>query len=164
MCGAQRGIVASGEHAGKVVVKVSERFFRPAEVELLLGDPAKAREVLGWDPDKMTPVDKLCEEMVDSDIELAKMELAKNDLKKKLKVRRVAGSALHVGPVSGFLVQDRSRLFMTCAVACPVAAAGAILSPPQPTCQAEPNLPRHCRSVISSCVLGGGCMTKFCAW
>jgi hypothetical protein len=82
----QRGIVASGEHAGKVVVKVSERFFRPAEVELLLGDPTKTREVLGWDPDKMTAVDKLCEEMVDSDIELAKMEMAKNDLKKKLKV------------------------------------------------------------------------------
>jgi GDPmannose 4,6-dehydratase len=82
----ERGIVASGEHAGKVVVKVSERFFRPAEVELLLGDPTKTREVLGWDPDKMTAVDKLCEEMVDSDIELAKMEMAKNDLKKKLKV------------------------------------------------------------------------------
>jgi len=82
----ERGIVASGEHAGKMVVKVSERFFRPAEVELLLGDPAKAREVLGWDPDKMTSVDKLCEEMVDADIELAKMELAKIDLKKKLKV------------------------------------------------------------------------------
>ena len=85
-CCLQRGIVVSGEHAGKTVVKVSERFFRPAEVELLLGDPAKAREVLGWDPDKMTSVEKLCEEMVDSDIELAKMELAKNDLKKKLKV------------------------------------------------------------------------------
>jgi GDPmannose 4,6-dehydratase len=82
----ERGMVASGEHAGKVVVKVSERFFRPAEVELLLGDPTKTREVLGWDPDKMTAVDKLCEEMVDSDIELAKMELAKIDLKKKLKV------------------------------------------------------------------------------
>jgi GDPmannose 4,6-dehydratase len=82
----ERGIVASGEHAGKVVVKVSERFFRPAEVELLLGDPTKTREVLGWDPDKMTAVDKLCEEMVDSDIELAKMEMAKIDLRKKLKV------------------------------------------------------------------------------
>lgn len=89
-CHLQRGIVASGEHAGKVVVKVSERFFRPAEVDLLLGEPSKAREVLGWDPDKMTSVEKLCEEMVDSDIELAKMELAKNDLKKKLKVRCTA--------------------------------------------------------------------------
>jgi GDP-D-mannose dehydratase len=81
------GVVASGEHAGKVVVRISERFFRPAEVDLLLGDPTKARTVLGWDPDTMTPVDKLCEEMVDADIELAKMELARNDLRKKLKVR-----------------------------------------------------------------------------
>jgi hypothetical protein len=86
----QRGIVASGEHAGKEVVKVSERFFRPAEVELLLGDPTKAKEVLGWDADKQTSVDKLCEEMVDSDIEMAKMEMARNDLRKKLKVRAAA--------------------------------------------------------------------------
>lgn len=69
-----------------MVVKVSERFFRPAEVELLLGDPAKAKAVLGWDADKQTSVEKLCEEMVDADIELAKMDLAKIDLKKKLKV------------------------------------------------------------------------------
>jgi GDPmannose 4,6-dehydratase len=79
------GIVASGEHAGKVVVKVSERFFRPAEVDLLLGDPTKAKTVLGWDPDTMTPVDKLCEEMVDCDCALAALEIHKNDLKKKLK-------------------------------------------------------------------------------
>jgi GDP-D-mannose dehydratase len=95
----QRGIVASGEHAGKVVVKVSERFFRPAEVELLLGDPQKARDVLGWDPDKMTQVDKLCEEMVDADVELAKMELAKIDLKKKLKVGSGYAAVLSAGVV-----------------------------------------------------------------
>ena len=37
----QFGIVASGERAGETVIRVSERFFRPAEVELLLGDPSK---------------------------------------------------------------------------------------------------------------------------
>ena len=37
----QIGIVASGERAGETVIRVSERFFRPAEVELLLGDPSK---------------------------------------------------------------------------------------------------------------------------
>lgn len=82
----QRGVVASGEHEGKVVVKVSERFFRPAEVELLLGDPTKAKEVLGWHPEQLTSVEQLCEEMVDSDVELGKLEIMNNEMKKKLKV------------------------------------------------------------------------------
>ncbi|WIA08999.1 hypothetical protein OEZ85_008413 [Tetradesmus obliquus] len=82
----ERGIVASGEHEGKVVVKVSERFFRPAEVELLLGDPAKAKAVLGWHPEQLTSVEKLCEEMVDADMELAKLEIMNVEMKKKLKV------------------------------------------------------------------------------
>jgi hypothetical protein len=69
-----------------VVVKVSERFFRPAEVELLLGDPAKAKAVLGWHPEQLTTVEKLCEEMVDADMELAKLEIMNVEMKKKLKV------------------------------------------------------------------------------
>ena len=45
-----------GEHApdvtvGDVIVRVSKRYFRPAEVETLLGDPSKARDKLGWSPD-----------------------------------------------------------------------------------------------------------------
>lgn len=89
--GMQRGIVASGEHEGKVVVAVSERFFRPAEVDLLLGDPTKAKTILGWHPEQLTPVERLCEEMVDADLELAKLEIMNMEMKKKLKVRGSAG-------------------------------------------------------------------------
>lgn len=67
------------------MIKVSERFFRPAEVDLLLGDPTKAKLVLGWDPDTMTSVEKLCEEMVDCDCALAGLEIHTFDLKQKLK-------------------------------------------------------------------------------
>lgn len=46
----EEGMVVSGPKKDKVVVKVDARYFRPTEVDLLLGDPAKARKVLGWDP------------------------------------------------------------------------------------------------------------------
>ena len=42
--------VGINEHTGKVVVRVDEKYFRPAEVETLLGDSSKARSVLGWTP------------------------------------------------------------------------------------------------------------------
>ena len=35
---------------GKVVIEIDSRFFRPAEVDLLLGNPAKAKRLLGWEP------------------------------------------------------------------------------------------------------------------
>jgi GDPmannose 4,6-dehydratase len=67
------GVVTSeGPLQGKTVVKVDERFFRPAEVELLLGDPKKAHDVLGWDPKGCTDVENLCKEMVEADIEMAR--------------------------------------------------------------------------------------------
>mmetsp|Transcript_33843 Transcript_33843/g.107441 ORF Transcript_33843/g.107441 Transcript_33843/m.107441 type:complete len:256 (+) Transcript_33843:412-1179(+) len=53
--------------SGKVVVRVSEKYFRPAEVDLLLGDPTKARTKLKWDP-QMTSLEDLVKEMVDADI------------------------------------------------------------------------------------------------
>ena len=56
---------------GRVLVEVSPDFFRPAEVDLLLGDPAKAREVLGWNPRK-TSFDELVRIMTEHDIELVK--------------------------------------------------------------------------------------------
>lgn len=74
------GIIASGEKAGQVVVRVSEKFFRPAEVDQLLGDPTKAKNLLGWDPSKLTSVEDLCKDMVNSDLMLAQEEL---DLKAK---------------------------------------------------------------------------------
>lgn len=51
---------------GKTVMRVNPRFYRPAEVELLIGDPAKATEKLGWKPE--TTLEQLCKMMVDADI------------------------------------------------------------------------------------------------
>lgn len=59
------------EANGRVLVEVDPRFFRPAEVEQLLGNPAKARKQLGWNPTK-TPFEKLVKIMVDADINLIK--------------------------------------------------------------------------------------------
>jgi GDPmannose 4,6-dehydratase len=51
---------------GKVLVRVSPKFYRPAEVELLIGDPAKARKELGWEP--KTTLEELCQMMVEADL------------------------------------------------------------------------------------------------
>lgn len=59
------------EANGRVLVEVDPRFFRPAEVEQLLGNPAKARKQLGWNPTK-TPFEKLVKIMVDADVNLIK--------------------------------------------------------------------------------------------
>lgn len=56
---------------GRVIVEVDPRFFRPAEVEQLLGDPTKARRTLGWNPRK-TSFQQLVHMMVDADMQLAK--------------------------------------------------------------------------------------------
>lgn len=55
---------------GDVLVKVDPRYFRPAEVETLLGDPSKAKEKLGWVPE--ITVEEMCSEMVAHDLEKAK--------------------------------------------------------------------------------------------
>lgn len=57
---------------GKTIVAVDPRYYRPAEVETLLGDPSKAKVELGWEP-KIT-LDELVNEMVDSDLEIAKRD------------------------------------------------------------------------------------------
>jgi len=62
---------------GKVVVDVDPRYFRPAEVELLLGDSTKARTKLGWKP--TYDLQMLCHEMVESDFDLAKREKLLNE-------------------------------------------------------------------------------------
>jgi len=67
--------VITGDNApavkvGDVLVRIDPRYFRPAEVETLLGDPAKAKQELGWVP-KIT-VQELCAEMVREDLEIAK--------------------------------------------------------------------------------------------
>ncbi len=57
---------------GKVLVEVSPEYFRPAEVELLIGDPTKAKEALGWVP--KYSLDELIKEMVEADIIEAQKE------------------------------------------------------------------------------------------
>jgi GDPmannose 4,6-dehydratase len=57
---------------GDVIVRVDPRYFRPTEVETLLGDPSKARTKLGWTP--KTNFNKLIAEMVQSDYESAKRD------------------------------------------------------------------------------------------
>ena len=61
---------APNANVGDVIVKIDPRYFRPAEVETLLGDPAKAKEKLGWTP-KIT-VQEMCAEMVAEDLKTAK--------------------------------------------------------------------------------------------
>ena len=54
---------------GKVLVEVDPQFFRPAEVDQLLGDPSKAKEKLGWNPRK-TSFEELIKLMVKEDLKL----------------------------------------------------------------------------------------------
>jgi GDPmannose 4,6-dehydratase len=51
---------------GRVVMRVNPKFYRPAEVDLLIGDPSKARERLGWS--STTTVEQLCQMMVEADL------------------------------------------------------------------------------------------------
>ena len=59
--------IATDARTGKRIVEISEKFFRPAEVDLLIGDPTKARTKLGWEP-KVT-VRQLAEMMAKSDFD-----------------------------------------------------------------------------------------------
>ena len=67
----ERGIC---RQTGKTVIEISPRYYRPTEVDFLLGDPAKAKKELGWAP--KTTFAKLVEIMTDADFELAKKEAA----------------------------------------------------------------------------------------
>lgn len=62
---------------GDIVVRVDPRYFRPTEVETLLGNPAKAASVLGWKP--VTPVEDLIAEMVRADFSLARRDAVCRD-------------------------------------------------------------------------------------
>ncbi|MGL1955702.1 MAG: GDP-mannose 4,6-dehydratase [Colwellia sp.] len=62
--------IVSAINVGDVIVKVDPRYFRPAEVETLLGDPSKAKEKLGWVPE--ITVEEMCAEMVENDLSKAK--------------------------------------------------------------------------------------------
>jgi GDPmannose 4,6-dehydratase len=58
--------VGVDQSSGKVIVKVSSQFHRPAEVDLLIGDPAKAKRLLNWEP--KTNLESLCQMMVEADL------------------------------------------------------------------------------------------------
>ena len=59
------GDLAPAVSKGQVIVKIDPRYFRPIEVEALLGDPSKAKAELGWEP--QISAKELCKEMVEED-------------------------------------------------------------------------------------------------
>jgi GDPmannose 4,6-dehydratase len=64
------GDKAPALQVGQAIVKIDPRYFRPTEVETLLGDPFKAKAKLGWTPE--ITVQQMCQEMVESDLQEAK--------------------------------------------------------------------------------------------
>lgn len=72
----EKGIVDSVESdktpaikTGDVILQIDQRYFRPTEVETLLGDPTKARKILGWTPE--ITVQEMCAEMMAEDLKIA---------------------------------------------------------------------------------------------
>jgi GDPmannose 4,6-dehydratase len=68
--------LAPSAKPGDVIIRVDPRYFRPAEVQTLLGDPSKAKEQLGWIPE--ITVEEMCAEMVASDLETARQHALLN--------------------------------------------------------------------------------------
>jgi GDPmannose 4,6-dehydratase len=64
--GKDEGETAVDTATGKTLVRINPKFYRPAEVELLIGNPAKAKAKLGWAP--ATTLEQLCQMMVDADL------------------------------------------------------------------------------------------------
>lgn len=69
--------VGTDRATGRILVEVDPRFFRPAEVNELLGDPTKARTILGWNPER-TSFDELIRRMVRHDVELVQRDITKS--------------------------------------------------------------------------------------
>jgi GDPmannose 4,6-dehydratase len=63
------GDLAPALSVDDVICKVDSRYFRPAEVETLLGEPSKAKRILGWEPS--ITVQEMCAEMVREDLKSA---------------------------------------------------------------------------------------------
>ena len=68
----ERGVIKEIDGTIKTIVKVDPRYFRPTEVETLLGDASKARKKLGWQP--KISFDELVKEMTQADLQLAKKD------------------------------------------------------------------------------------------
>lgn len=65
-CGSENQEVGVDRKTGRVLVRVNPQYYRPAEVDLLIGDPKKACDELGWSPH--TSLERLCQMMVEADI------------------------------------------------------------------------------------------------
>lgn len=70
--------IGKDRETGKIIVKINKEFFRPAEVDILLGNAAKAEENLGWK--RQVSFDELVERMVKSDMTLVEKEIKINEL------------------------------------------------------------------------------------
>ena len=66
------GSAVTGAKRGDAIVRVDSRYYRPAEVDTLLGDPSKAKRELGWEP--KISFEELVNEMVDEDLKLAQRD------------------------------------------------------------------------------------------
>jgi GDPmannose 4,6-dehydratase len=64
------GDLAPNIEVGQVIMKIDARYFRPAEVETLLGDPSRAKAELGWSP--QITAQEMCKEMVEEDHKAAR--------------------------------------------------------------------------------------------
>jgi GDPmannose 4,6-dehydratase len=62
---------------GDIILRIDTKYYRPTEVESLLGDPSKAEEVLGWKP--LISVEEMCTEMMEEDLKIAKKEFLINN-------------------------------------------------------------------------------------
>jgi GDPmannose 4,6-dehydratase len=70
--GIEREEVGVDESSGRVVVRVNPHFYRPAEVEILLGDPSKAKQKLGWQ--REISFKEMTSRMVENDLRLVAAE------------------------------------------------------------------------------------------
>jgi GDPmannose 4,6-dehydratase len=64
--GKEENEIAIDTATGKTLMRINPKFYRPAEVELLIGDPSKAKSKLGWAPE--TTLEQLCQMMVEADL------------------------------------------------------------------------------------------------
>lgn len=67
--GENENTIGIDKNTGKTIIKVDKKYYRPTEVDILIGNPDKAKKVLGWNPTKTSFVD-LIKEMVDNDCKL----------------------------------------------------------------------------------------------
>ena len=72
-----KGINEKGinKKTGKILIEIDKKYFRPSEVETLLGNPSKAKRILNWNPNE-TSFEQLVQKMVESDIRLTKKEIS----------------------------------------------------------------------------------------